>query len=331
MTAHDFWRTAMLNRKTAALVVLLGVGFALLPAAPASADRRAVVRVDSETPVVVREPGIPRGVPITAAGSVDPDQCNTSVFCDTIPFQVVPPARSGASDDIQLEIVVAWKDPSQLDGWLWDNKQTKAQNGKRDPADTSHTYTAEDASDYTVIDKQSGRSPRFKVVVKEPTFVDYNLTVLNYSGANTGYTITAKFVIDRFAPVAESLEDPLEATDDSFVSSSDLEATGSVAPSSSLVAPSAMTVDTIGDTPSGHSLDVVDLGGDALLGSIQGSDLNGLLAAPAFAVNAAALQGPVKPPSGIAVLFWAAVLPVFALAGTGGLFVRRRRAASAVG
>jgi hypothetical protein len=184
----------------------------------------------------------------------------------------------------------------------------------------------EDAGDYTVMSKKTGTRPPLKLEVLEPRLGDYNLTVLNSSGTSTGYTLSARLVVNGFEPPAESQEPDLAPTfDESDSAFSFLGSASTKKPTPDASAAAAAASSETATTP---SLSSVSLDADPLLGSITEGDLEGALAAPM--INLARTQqvaAKPKPPSGAVLLFWVVALPLAGVGGGAVVLVRRRRSA----
>ena len=117
------------------------------------------------------------------------------VHCDTIPLEIVPPTGLTDDRDIFFTIVeLHWDDSTgnDLDLFFYDNAQS--------------TGTAEKLGS-----SESTKNPE-TVRIANADLEQYNILVLNYNGANTGYKIKARISTDPFTSPTEAVApDPPKA------------------------------------------------------------------------------------------------------------------------
>ena len=177
-------RTRLLLTSVLALVVMaaaggvasarLQEGFTVTPDTPAEADYSAM------------GPGAPSGEAL-ANRPIDCDKAHI-LYCDTIPFEIVPPTNLQDDRDIFFTIVeLHWDGGSgnDLDLSFWDNGQS--------------TGTPEQLGA-----SASSRNPEV-VRVANADLGEYNLVVVNTSGANTGYKVKARISTDPFTSPTEAV------------------------------------------------------------------------------------------------------------------------------
>ncbi|HEV7887767.1 MAG TPA: hypothetical protein VGO92_09420 [Acidimicrobiales bacterium] len=246
----------------------------------------------------------------------NPTQCLAANFCDVIPLDVQVPTDIAPGDDFVLKVIVSWEDVTDdLDMYLFDDGQTqqeKDQNGGGDPA--SGTPSA--GPSYTQKASATNGEGQMDLTLAEPRLGKYNLVVNHYLGNNTGYHVDARIIVAGFKRPFESLEPPPPSvTEDN----------------------TAPPVDTSGQPVSGDPTAPAGVfGAPARLDDVHplvDSDLDNLFKAKG-AVSATNVSGvlptatakPPVPPSGIALLFWLAVVPGSLLGGLAFWLVKRRRA-----
>lgn len=138
-------------------------------------------------------------------------QCGGNyVWCDAIPVEIVPP--TGLQDDRDIFFTIFelhWDDSAgnDLDLQFYDNAQS---TGSHEELGSS----------------ESTRNPE-TIRAANADLGEYNLVVINYAGANTGYTIKARITTDPFSSPTESLApDPPkneeEAEEEDFTPPEDL-------------------------------------------------------------------------------------------------------------
>lgn len=307
------------------LTVVAGLLWAAVPA-DARGQQRAVLTKD--VPLNVTFPEFTRELPQSSTGSPNPDQCLSAEHCDTIPLRIEIPTNIGRGDDYYVELSVSWEDEyTNLDVWLWDNKQTK-ESQKRQPGEDG--YTPDDTTNpYSKITNSTTQAHPEKMLIVEPRLVDYNLTVLNYKGGTFGgasgkYTVTGRMVVTAYTAPIESTEDDPGPTstdfedeeDDGFTDSSGGDPFAELGSNGSANNP-------FGD------LGNVSFGCDPLLCGIKDQDIGSDMAAP-LPVNPPLEPVVAKPPSGAMLVIWLVVVPVGLVLG-GAAILRRRRLSTFVG
>lgn len=294
----------------AALVAVSGEG--------ALAGTQAKQRVTLQAPLNVTFPGIPQAAPMSSFRVVDPGECGVANYCDTVPLEVVYPDDIPPGDEVRMEVELSWDDTggSNLDLYLWDNRQIKQQYGRPDPGDANYDPRE---TDYTLIDSSTINNPE-TISIPSPDIRDYNLVVHNQDGAAPNYTVKVRLEVDSADEVYEYQEEKKAAaagSDDSGGSASldDLESADGAGDASATSAPGSIdpTLD-----PAFSSAD------ESLLG-IEERDIDSELASPALQSSAPLATAKPDPPSGITLVIWLVVLP--ALMGAGiAYWLRRQRA-----
>lgn len=308
--------------RTIAAVIAVAVassGLGVLPTpAEARSQQRFVVRngvkASADYPEFIRD------LPQSSVSVPNPDQCMAAEHCDTIPLQIDIPTNIGKGDDYFVELVVEWDERStDLDVFLWDDKQTK-EKLRKSPGEDGYTPD-QTTSDYTQVANDTARRPA-TILLKEPRLVNYNLVVLNYSGAgfagaSGAYHLRGRMIVNVYTPPEEYKdEDPPISSDDVedefFTPSTD----------------DPPTDITGGDASNPFGgLGSVNVACDPLLCGIGDSDIDRDMRAP-LAVDAPRLEEAIAESPGAAVLLlWLVVVPV--LLALGGAFLLRRRRLSA--
>lgn len=156
-------------------------GFTVTPSEPAEEEYPAM------------GPGCP-GCSTRAAGAglaATPaaGQCGGSyVWCDAVPVEIVPPTGLDDDRDIFFTLIELHWDDSQgndLDLRFFDNAQ-------------------ETGSYQQLGSSESTKNPE-TIRVANADLGEYNVVVINYTGANTGYTVKARITTDPFENPNESL------------------------------------------------------------------------------------------------------------------------------
>ena len=116
-------------------------------------------------------------------------QCGGNyVWCDAIPVEIIPPGGLSDDRDIFFTIFELHWDGSagnDLDFQFYDNAQS---TGSFEPLGSS----------------ASTKNPEI-IRAANADLGEYNLVVINYSGANTGYTIKARITTDPFTSPTEAV------------------------------------------------------------------------------------------------------------------------------
>lgn len=181
---------------TAFLVVLMGT-FTPNASARPQEGLRITPTETAEADYPAMGPGCP-GCSKRAAGGagapvegvdMTPAQCaGQVVHCDTIPIEIVPPTGLEDDRDIFFTIIELHWDGgtgNDLDLFFYDNAQS--------------TGTAEKLGS-----AESTKNPE-QVRVANADLEQYNIVVLNYNGANTGYKIKARISTDPFTSPTEAV------------------------------------------------------------------------------------------------------------------------------
>lgn len=239
-----------------------------------------------------------------------PGACaDPATFCDHVPLEVIVPSDVSDNDELLVQMSISWDDPSgtnDLDTWVYDDQQI-----------TGSGYTA-------VGEAASGdnpETPKFRV----GTLREFNLIILNFSGANTGYVIEAVVAVAKFESPFESLDPEFngaggagEENDDDVFVPEDLSG-DDAAPGFS--GPSFAGPDLAASSPVLPTLDVV-VDGD--LDNLGGSTFTRDIQEPQSILPVGGGTPPIpKKVPAIVLLFWLLVVPV-AMVATGFVVLWRR-------
>lgn len=196
MTTHK--RFVMFGAMVVLLIGTLGGGVV-------SARPQEGIRVAPEEPAEATYgamgPGCPGCSGRTGALNTLPSsaQCGGNyVHCDAIPVEIVPPSNLSDDRDIFFTIFeLHWDDSAgnDLDLQFYDNAQSTG------------THEQLGASEST-------RNPEV-IRAANADLSEYHLVVVNYSGANTGYTIKARISMDPFVSPTEAVAPEPPKQDDS--------------------------------------------------------------------------------------------------------------------
>ena len=319
------WRLALL---LTALVAIAATG------SPAEAFQTDTFVIEAGRENIVTHGPIPGNYPATAAAVPTPSGCgnadNTAPFqgtCDRVPLRIPVPDLASNQDFI-VRITITWEpadEPEEtpvndLDVFLWDNQQIAKQSN---PESTTYTRLATSAN-FT-------QPETFRMF--SPSLVDYNITVVNLTGPNLSYTLSAEVEIDSFDPAFEDLGPSFGSRanrNDDVVSPADESEGGTEA----LPRPDAKFGpgrDDQGPSTGATAaplLAPVDLGVDGDFGSLGSSFLDDQLAAPPGPPPAASavLTRNIDSVSVVMVVFWLVVVPL-ALVALTVVLLRRRSAA----
>lgn len=291
------------------------VGSALLQ--PAQAREFPPLVVTKDEPTYAAFSGIPES--LAYPRKPDPDFCRSANYCDTIPVQIpTPQIARGAG--YRLVFKADNTEGTDLDVYLWDNKQIKAKYGKCQPGSTCYDPLE---SDYTNVisdtDLQHGGPTSDGVyTLGEPDLIDYNITVLNYSGTSEGYTIYMELQVEDFVPPKE-----VPPPDRSRVATPKDPAATFTGPAQST---SAATIPGVADASDVPGLNDLLIERDPDLQAIQDQNLADQLKAPTSQISQLGRvdTGPPPPVSGLTLLLWLGVMPA-GLAGGASTLVQRRR------
>lgn len=291
------------------------VGSAVLQ--PAEAREFPPLIVTQDKPTFASFDGIPES--LAYPRKADPDFCRQANYCDTIPVQIPPPdVPRGAG--YKLVFKADSTDGTDLDVIFWDNKQLKQKYGKCPPGETCYDPLETDYTDLIVAtDPQTGGPTSNGVyVIGEPDLIDYNITVLNFNGTSTGYTIYMELQVEGFVPPSE-----VRPPDNSRVAT----------PSRPITTPRTPSQDTpssdepaVGDPADLPALNDLLIERDPDLQAIQDQNLADQLKAPPSQISQIGRvdTGPPPPVSGLTLLLWLGVVPA-GLAGGASTLVQRRR------
>ena len=302
-----------LCRVALALAVLAGLA-AVGPATPASASSR-----DAET--ITRKKGFEGSYPALTAGTStnpDPARCMAVTFCDTIPLVIeVPDIPLG--DDYYVQVDVTWDVPElyDLDIYFFDDGQTQEEaraNGTSDP-------TKVEPSPYTLKASNTLDNPA-SLIIAEPRLIRYNLVINNASLSDVAYKVKAYMVIAKFKRPFEVLDDPnvdiTEQMDPPVDTSGDAPTPTPITDQSGLeFGPETPTLDEV--QPLDDELDS--------LRRAKKDDDSGEVAGALPTGN----DRPPGPASGLALLFWLAIVPGSMLGGLAFWLLKRRRAGFSFG
>ena len=220
-----------------------------------------------------------------------PDECATggpaAAVCDTVTLGVDAPVTA---DEVYLKVVLEWEGDSDLDLYLWDNRQL--------------------GTSYTEVARSAGTGDQETIRVLAPSLREYNLTILNWAGVNLGYRLTAELVVVAFSPPVEVLEpefrpiDPSEAP----VTLADPPVVKDAPIASVAVAPPALA-----PAPAPAPVEFADVGAaaDPDFAGFPPSSFRDSLAAPRV-IRPRLAAAPA--PSAVGVLFWLGMAPVVAAA-----------------
>lgn len=284
---------------------------------PASAREFESLVLVKERPTFKTFKGIPGS--LAYARKPDPDFCRAADYCDTIPLKIpTPDVAKGAG--FKMIFDAKNTDGADLDFYVWDNKQLKKQFGKCQPGAQCYDPLESDYTDLLVVtDPITGGPNRNGVYeIGEPDLVDYNITVLNFGGTSTGYTIYLELQVEDFEQPVE-VRPPDHGT---VVVGGSGSSTGGLTPTPT----PEVAEPTLGDPADLPTLNDLLIERDPDLLAIREQDLADQLAAPPAPITrlAQASTGPPPPVSGLTLLLWLAVVPG-ALAGAVSALVQRRR------
>lgn len=271
----------------------------------AATEERIVVKQDG--PVTQEYGPIPGNFPLAPDINWWPNECASdgpaTAVCDTVPV-TIPVPDAADTDDWYVEIKLEWDDDSDLDMYLWDNRQIDEQAGEEEPT-------------YTEVSRSATGTPGELIRAFEPDLGEYNLTIVNWAGANLGYRLTAQMKIFAFTPPFESLAPEFfqgdDADDDEFVPF-DFSAEQPAAPAARVE--SQPVPPTFGEVAIAPDRDFTNFGSSSF-----DEELAAPPAAPAFSPRLTAGSPPDVHPA--VVLFWLLAVPL-AAAGAAGFFVVRR-------
>lgn len=287
--------------------VVATAAFSAAPISAAGAFTQETIVVEGLEPLVFEFGPIPGNQP---AVNWFPNGCEDggggSTQCDTIPVKVVAPANIGPADDWYVVFTLTWDnhDINDLDMYLWDNQQIKKEQG---------------GSGYSRLDQSATADHPESVKLYAPTRDLYNITVKNWLGPNTGYTITAQMFISPF-------ERPFEVLAPDF--------SGSSGGGGDFSDDGPPPVDYSAEAPAGAPQTAPPAFGEVAVGidddfaDFAPSDFDQQIAAPPAPPRLDPRLTSTRPPKDVpalVALFWFAVVPLALIAGAGILLVRHSR------
>ena len=314
-------RTAARTFIAALATALVAAGLGLL-STPAEARTQSRLVVRNGAKASGDYPEFTRDLPQSSVSVPDPDQCAAATHCDTIPIQIDIPTNIGKGDDYFVELVLEWDDKfTDLDVFLWDDKQTKEKLRKQ-PGEDGYTPD-QTTSDYTQVANDTERRPAV-MLLKEPRLVNYNLVVLNYAGggfagASGPYHVRGRMIINEYTPPEEYKDPDPEPSTSSDDLEDEFDTTESDDPLADITGGDA-------NNPFG-GLGSVNIACDPLLCGLGESNIDDDMRAP-LAVDTPRLEETIAESPGAGVLIlWLVAVPV--LLALGGAFLLRRRRLSA--
>jgi hypothetical protein len=293
------------------LLVAAALGWVVGP--PVLARTQPTATVAEGPDLKVTYPPIPGNFPLTQAAVPTPSGCASegqfTTMCDVIPLVVEVPPGLGEGDDFTLELQVAWEDPSQgndLDIYFWDDRQIARRD---DPQ----------AATYTELGKSDTQDNPEKITVFRPELGRYNLTVVNFLGANIGYELTARVVRQTFENPFEAVAPPPTPPPPAPTGEAPpVEAPAEPAPAPPPDAGAGVAVPApLDEAPVAPDQDFTGFGPSAF-----GDQLTAPQPAPRLPTRLVA-AGPPAPVPAIVLLFWLVVVPLALVAG-GALLIKRR-------
>ena len=331
-----------------ALALVAGAAVAA-SGAPAGAVRTPVFTIENgKTPTATYGP-IPGQYAATPAAVPEPSDCGNGepdedlgvvvpgpleAACDTVPIRIIPPPNLGPTEDFLVTITVSWNPSDMID----------------DPTDVAGDTPADDIDVYFYDNHQiaqredpesstwtnMGESTEFggpeKIKLFSPTLIDYNLVIVNVTGANIDYTVSATVAVDGFESPFEDLgpvfgsRRPTAARNDNtdnLIAPKDF--SGEDAPAEH----SSISARDIGGVLSGGALAEVPVAPDHDFESFANvASLEDQLAAPSpFGSGKHELLPKPKDVPAVVIAFWLVVAPLLALFVLVLGVVRRSRAA----
>lgn len=301
--------------------VLAGLALtAGLLSSPVAAFEKEPVLVISEGQTIEEEY---TAAPVGAAGEeTNPSLCAKRPDCDVVPLKVIVPDRLKSADtteDFFVRISMTWPmdvegpigtSENDMDMYIWDNPP-----GDEEVASGASSANPERAS---LVNPRKG---------------DYSIVVVNFTGANRGYTLKAEWITGEITTPYEALEPGRQQSsgggeaEEEFEPPEDFsglpvdESAFAPVPAEPSPEPEAAPLTPIaGDDAFGFSLPAAP----ALRPSLSGDSEAG---ASLFDSQPASALGPADPVPVPVVLFWLLVVPA-ALVGAGFLFLRQRRPAA---
>jgi hypothetical protein len=301
--------------------------------APASATEVGVMTISECVTVEHEFPALPPGATPNTGDQNDlstPDICEQVPSCGLVRLKVVLPPDYDARNDFAIQVRLEWEtgqlpndqgQANDLDLYLWD----------------------EPAKDEPIARSIGTRVPEI-VGMTQATNGSYNIVVRNQQGLNSGFKLTVRWINGRYEAPVESQEptfgaftsdeDQTPPAESSFDSSSDFESAAAIrdttappqffepAPVLPAATPSFALDPVVPDA------DFDRIGGGAGVGGLL--DAQEQKASIASILKADKVRKIGKPPSGIVLAFWLAVVPALLLLAIGTALFRRRPLALSV-
>lgn len=150
---------------------------------PAGATQQEAIKLAAPSNVVREYPALVGTVPVAyngAPGDNTPGSCSQFTYCDTIPIELSVPSdlKNSDTEDYFLRLKIEWDNTAgnNLDAYLfdspWEGNTAIASSATANMPETINLYRPE-----------------------KPAYI---LTVLNRSGANSGYKVTAAITVEPF-------------------------------------------------------------------------------------------------------------------------------------
>lgn len=323
MTTTRLRRTFRLST-AGALACMLAASWLTFAAPTASAFEQERLFLEKDGSVSVEFPAIPGSNPSGFVGvdaGTDPEACRTSAYCDTIPITIAEDPDSTDDSEYFVVVTVSWDTVKAPPDPVLAPSEGFATNDMdifmyQDPIDDTR-HQNEDGQDYMAHSAGSEEPERFFMF--KPSG-DYNLVIINFVGANQGYTVDLLWVSESFSPPFESLAPGFTPPRKASPKPKPIPITTTIAPPvTSPNAPAAAP-------PVSLAPATIDLAsGDDGFGQFDSdSDFDDQLAAPAPIDLTPAASSKAAPPSGMALLLWFFAFPLVIMATFSGVLLRRR-------
>ena len=315
------------TRTTACLsLVLASIATWLTLAAPeAGAMTRDRIVLRQDEVLEIKFDGIIGNNPANEAQ--DPATCSTSAYCDVIPLTIEVPDSITEDDEYFVQYLLSWDsqklppDPvlepegravNDMDSYIYTDPPTEKEAKKRGAKPDS-------ADDPWIASAATGGEPEQAFLFKPKG--DYLITVINFLGQNSGFTIKLTWVSETFEKPFESLAPEFKPPAPAAPSSpGPATPSGPVTPPPPIaIAPAPAPTVTDATLP---PLDI-DVDTDFDAGEFASTDFDDALSAPSTIPLVTASSRPPTPPSGLALVLWLLALPL-ALCALGGGFLSRR-------
>jgi hypothetical protein len=276
-------------------VIALSLFLIVAAAGPGAALGRDTIVVKQGQPVERSYPPLAGNDPNPVLTT--PDQCRSAPSCDTIPLVIEVPTGLGVSDDFYVRLTLIWNDGGKVNGQQANDMDLRLYYK------TTNIARAKTADQPEVL------------LVYRPVDKDYAVTVLNYTGPNTGYSLRAEMLTESVGAPGEFQEPSGPPPDLSE---------GSEPPSSSSISAAPASPPTGGEALAGP----VATADEALLKLGQSSgQLSKFLGASGDLQNLGQQESaPPKPVTPTQVVLWAGVFPI-TLVAAGGAWLKFRSAA----